>query len=152
MASGEQSPRLYALRRLRYKCARRVCATAQNIFRTGPYVVGDELREPLGLLPNSSLSTWFVMPARLHLDGAKTLWALVRCDVCTDVDKYPALEAARTPVLCKKCGHSMDVRAQIAAAAAKRIEVPGELLGKTVAVPFAPEAQSPTLTRGATDP
>ena len=73
---------------------------------------------------------WSVMPARLHLDGANTLWALVRCDVCTDVNKYPAFEAAQIPVVCKKCGHSMDVRAQIAAAAAKRSEVPGGLPGK----------------------
>jgi hypothetical protein len=71
------------------------------------------------------------MTARLYLDGAKTLWALVRCDVCTDVNKYPASEAARLPVLCKKCGHAMDVRAQIALAAAERTEVSGEMLGKS---------------------
>lgn len=67
------------------------------------------------------------MPARLHFDGAANLWALVRCDVCTDVNKYPAAEAARSPVHCKKCGHSMDVREQIVAEAAKRPEVVGGL-------------------------
>jgi hypothetical protein len=67
------------------------------------------------------------MPARLHFDGAANLWALVRCDVCTDVNKYPASEAAQIPVHCKNCGHAMDVREQIVAEAARRPEVPGEL-------------------------
>ena len=68
------------------------------------------------------------MPVRLHLDGAQRLWALVRCDVCTDVNKYPAFEAAQIPVQCKKCGHSIDVRERLAAEAAKRPDVHGELL------------------------
>ena len=70
------------------------------------------------------------MPVRLHLDGSQTLWALVRCEVCTDVHKYPAIEAAQIPVQCKRCGHSMDVREQLRADAANRPEVPRELLGK----------------------
>jgi hypothetical protein len=74
--------------------------------------------------------TQVVMPARLHFDGATNLWAIVRCEVCADVNKYPAFEAAQIPVQCKKCGHSMDVREQIVADAAKRPEVPGELLTK----------------------
>lgn len=74
------------------------------------------------------------MPVRLHLDAAQNLWALVRCDVCTDVNKYPAFEAAQIPIQCKKCGHSMDVRERLVADAAKRPEVPGELYSKLSAV------------------
>jgi len=70
------------------------------------------------------------MPARLHFDGAANLWALVRCEVCTDVNKYPASEAAQSPVHCKTCGHSMDVRERIVAEAAKRPDVPGELVNQ----------------------
>ena len=70
------------------------------------------------------------MLARLHIDGAANPWALVRCEVCADVNKYPAFEAAESPVQCRKCGHSMDVREQIVTDAARRPEVPGELLGK----------------------
>ena len=68
------------------------------------------------------------MPVRLHLDGSQSLWALVRCNVCTDVHKYPAIEAAQIPVQCKRCGHSMDVREEVMADAANRPEAPGELL------------------------
>ena len=70
------------------------------------------------------------MPVRLQLDGAQKLWAFVHCEVCTDVNKYPAFEAARIPVECKKCGHSMDVRERLVADAARQPEVPGELLSK----------------------
>ena len=70
------------------------------------------------------------MPVRLHLDGSQTLWALVRCEVCTDVHKYPAIEAAQIPVKCKRCGHAMDVREQLMADASKQPDVPGELLSK----------------------
>jgi hypothetical protein len=74
------------------------------------------------------------MPVRLHFDGSQTLWALVRCDVCTDVHKYPAIEAAQIPIKCKKCGHPMDVRERLMAVVASRPEVPGELLSMLSAV------------------
>jgi hypothetical protein len=71
-----------------------------------------------------------VMLTRLHLDGASNLWAFVRCELCADVNKYPAFEAARIVLRCKKCGRSMDVREQIVTGAARRPDVPGELLSK----------------------
>ncbi len=46
---------------------------------------------------------------RLHVDGVGKGWAIVRCNACTDVDKYPALDAFDAPVVCK-CGEHMDVR------------------------------------------
>jgi hypothetical protein len=41
------------------------------------------------------VSTKDVKPARLLLHGATNLSAIVRCDACADVYKYPALEAAQ---------------------------------------------------------
>ena len=40
------------------------------------------------------MSTKDVKPARLHLHGDESL-AIMRCDACADVYKYPALEAAQ---------------------------------------------------------
>ena len=68
------------------------------------------------------------MTVRLYLDGSKVLWAHVRCDVCTDVNKYPVTEAAQKRIACKKCGHSMDVRALVTTDAAYRPDVSGEML------------------------
>lgn len=68
------------------------------------------------------------MPVRLYFDGASVLWAHVRCDVCTDVDKYPAIDAAQKPIQCKTCGHSMDVREPVMTGAAQRSDVSGEML------------------------
>ena len=68
------------------------------------------------------------MTVRLYRDGAKLLWAHVRCDVCTEVDKYAATEAAQNPIACKKCGHSMDVRERVMTDAAHRPDVTGEML------------------------
>lgn len=70
------------------------------------------------------------MAVQLHLDGSGKPWALVRCEACADVNKFPAVEAAQIPVQCKKCGHSMDVRERLVAAAAQRRDVPPELLGE----------------------
>lgn len=68
------------------------------------------------------------MTVRLYLDGSKVLWAHVRCDVCTDVDKYPATEAAQKSIVCKKCLHSMDVRAHVMTEAAHRLDTSGEMV------------------------
>ena len=68
------------------------------------------------------------MTVRLYLDGSKVLWAHVRCDVCTEVDKYPATDAAQIRIACKKCGHSMDVREQVMTDAARRLDVTCEML------------------------
>ena len=68
------------------------------------------------------------MTVRLYLDGSKALWAHVRCDVCSDVDKYPATEAAQKRITCKRCGHSMDIREQVMTDAGHRLDVTGEML------------------------
>lgn len=68
------------------------------------------------------------MPVRLHLDGWQTLWALVRCEFCTEVNKYLALEAALVPIGCKKCGQSLDVRKLVLADAVAHPEISAELL------------------------
>ena len=60
-----------------------------------------------------------MLKARLYIDGSKTLWALVQCDVCRDVYKYPAQEAAQSPVACTNCRHVMDVRRPLRDAAAE---------------------------------
>lgn len=70
------------------------------------------------------------MAVQIHLDGSRKLWALVQCEACGDVNKFPAVEAAQIPVQCKKCGHSMDVRERLATAAAQRPDVPRELLSE----------------------
>ena len=53
--------------------------------------------------------------ARLYVDGFGKGWAIVRCNVCTDVDKYPALDAFDALVKCK-CGHLTNVRDALVAA------------------------------------
>ena len=63
------------------------------------------------------------MNVRLYLDGSKALWAHIRCDVCADVDKYPATEALQKRIRCRRCGHSMDVRDQVLADVAKRPDI-----------------------------
>jgi hypothetical protein len=52
---------------------------------------------------------------RLFVDGVGKGWAVVRCNACTDVDKYPALDAFDAPVVCK-CGQCSDVRDALMAA------------------------------------
>jgi hypothetical protein len=53
---------------------------------------------------------------RLYVDGFGRGWALVRCNVCTDVDKYPALDAFDAPLVCK-CGERLNVRDAVMEAA-----------------------------------
>lgn len=68
------------------------------------------------------------MTVRIYLDGARVLWAHVRCDVCADVNKHVAIDAAQNPVQCKTCGHSMDVRDLVMTGAAQRPDISGEML------------------------
>jgi hypothetical protein len=63
---------------------------------------------------------------RLYVDGLGKGWAIVRCDVCTDVDKYPALAAFDAPVQCK-CGHLTNAHDALVAAA-KVHGRPGDLV------------------------
>ena len=70
------------------------------------------------------------MPVRLHLGGSQTLWALVRCQLCAEINKYLALEAALVPIKCKTCGQSLDVRELVLADAVARPEISGDLLLK----------------------
>jgi hypothetical protein len=60
-----------------------------------------------------------LITVRLHVDNAGHGWALVRCNACTDVDKYPALAAFDGPIRCK-CGETMTVRRELMAAIQKR--------------------------------
>jgi hypothetical protein len=58
---------------------------------------------------------------RLYVDGVGRGWAIVRCNTCTDVDKYPALDAFDAPISCK-CGQRADVRDTLLAEIRKRPE------------------------------
>ncbi len=60
-----------------------------------------------------------MITVRLHVDHAGAGWALVRCNACTNVDKYPALDAFDAPVRCK-CGETMTVRDELMAAMRSR--------------------------------
>jgi len=51
-----------------------------------------------------------MLNARLYIDGSMALWALVQCEACRDVYKYPALDAAQGHLPCPNCSHVMDVR------------------------------------------
>lgn len=44
---------------------------------------------------------------------------MVRCNACTNVDKFPALAAFDAPVRCK-CGETMNVRDELMAAIRQR--------------------------------
>jgi GAF domain-containing protein len=46
---------------------------------------------------------------RLHVDGSGELWVLAQCTACGEVDKFPLRIAASGPVICRKCGRSMDM-------------------------------------------
>jgi hypothetical protein len=63
---------------------------------------------------------------RLYVDGTGQAWAIVRCNTCTDVDKYPALDALDAPVICK-CGQRTDVRDALIAEVNKRPDARREL-------------------------
>ena len=67
---------------------------------------------------------------RLYVDGLGRGWAIVRCSVCTDVDKYPALDAFDAPVQCR-CGHLTNVRDGLMAEVGKRPNSPRELVNAT---------------------
>jgi RNase P subunit RPR2 len=47
---------------------------------------------------------------RLHLASTGEVWAMTKCMVCGDIDKFPLARAMESPVPCKKCGHHMDIR------------------------------------------
>jgi hypothetical protein len=65
---------------------------------------------------------------RLFVDGVGVGWAVVRCEVCANINKYPALSASNAPVKCTACGTVMDLRRLLTAAAAKSPTAPSELL------------------------
>jgi hypothetical protein len=46
---------------------------------------------------------------RLYLDGGGQAWALVQCENCNEVRKYPAEEALDAPIQCADCNARMDV-------------------------------------------
>lgn len=52
---------------------------------------------------------------RLFLDTSGLAWALVECDRCGDVYKYPLEEARTAPVRCKHCDASLDLREAVLA-------------------------------------
>lgn len=46
----------------------------------------------------------------LHLASTGDVWAMTKCKVCGDIDKFPIAQAMAATVSCKKCGHHMDIR------------------------------------------
>jgi hypothetical protein len=41
---------------------------------------------------------------RLHIDGTSVVWVMARCCICSEIHKYPAAEAIRSPIVCLSCG------------------------------------------------
>jgi hypothetical protein len=52
---------------------------------------------------------------RLYLDGRGQAWAVVQCDRCGEVHKYPAQLALAAPIPCAHCRTPMDVGATLMA-------------------------------------
>ena len=65
--------------------------------------------------------------ARLYLDGSKSLWALAKCDACQNVHRYPAADAARSPMDCLTCGRKVDVRQGIRDEIVDRPDIPPDV-------------------------
>lgn len=63
---------------------------------------------------------------RLHVDGQGEGWAMVQCAQCNDVHRYRAAEASKGKVTCK-CGHTMDVGAEVVEVVEERTEKALEL-------------------------
>ena len=63
---------------------------------------------------------------RLHVDGQGEGWAMVRCDRCKEIHKYPASEASHGKVTCT-CGHTMDVSEKVIADVEDRTEAAHDL-------------------------
>lgn len=63
---------------------------------------------------------------RLHVDGQGEGWAMVRCDQCKEIHRYPASEASHGKVTCK-CGHAMDVREEVIADVEERTDAAHDL-------------------------
>jgi hypothetical protein len=62
--------------------------------------------------------------ARLYLDGSKTLWAMVKCDVCRSVHRFPAVEAMRSTIKCLTCASTMDARETLESEVLDRGDIP----------------------------
>ena len=50
---------------------------------------------------------------RLYLDGRGQAWALVQCERCNEVRKYPVEEALAAPIECAHCNARMAVGEQL---------------------------------------
>jgi len=46
---------------------------------------------------------------RLHTAGNGLVWALSRCK-CGNVDKHLVADAIDATIVCKRCGHAMDMK------------------------------------------
>jgi hypothetical protein len=64
---------------------------------------------------------------RLYVDGRGKGWAVVRCEICADINKYPALDALDTPIKCK-CGTIMNVQDALMAEVTKHPDAPRALI------------------------
>ena len=60
--------------------------------------------------------------------GARSLWAMVNCNLCAHINTVPALEAVERSIQCPACGSMMDVRERIVVEASKRTDIPAEFL------------------------
>lgn len=63
---------------------------------------------------------------RLYVDGADHWRAIIGCNICIDVDEYPALDALDAPIK-RKCGQRADVRDALLDEISKHREAPLEL-------------------------
>jgi GAF domain-containing protein len=87
---------------------------------------------------------------RLHMAGDGEVWTLSKCRRCGEIDKHTLRSAATGTVVCRKCGHGMDmtgatveaVDAEVAKATGSRI-LPGLRDGQDP--PAAHEALRSTL-------
>ena len=67
-----------------------------------------------------------MITTRLFVDGSGQVWAIVECERCNEVGKYPALLAFDAPVQCK-CGHAMGVRDRLVAELPRHDNLPDTL-------------------------
>jgi len=63
--------------------------------------------------------------ARLHVAGDGVIWAIAKCAMCGDINKYLASDAVTDSIPCKGCGLPMDLQRAIAEANQRRLSPAG---------------------------
>jgi hypothetical protein len=87
-------------------------------LRPLPYAFGSFRGAVIAFLPTQSgfRGEPIMVTARLWIDETLVRWALVKCNHCSTVDRYPAQDAADAAVTCRRCLTEVDVRETFRAA------------------------------------